>query len=184
MSEVTKGRVELTTEVDDEEAFTMFIQYLYYGDYQVDKLAKQDHDDSCASGSSTETTTTGNNKQSSNAHLLLHAKVYVLAERLCVISLKELSCIKLTEGLCWVLLDKRMADCPLESFCAIINTIYAHTTLTRSAKKVRELLADFASRRLSVERRRPNFLDCVARYPDFAVDLVRMAGDHRPSKKK
>lgn len=84
--EGTEGRVTLEEEVDTDEAFRMFIEFAYLDDYvppetPVDKLG------------------------------LVHAQVYVLAERLCMNDLKALSLNKAVNVLS-ALVRKPSPTCP------------------------------------------------------------------------
>jgi BTB/POZ domain len=65
--EVTSGVVTLDSEVDSDAAFQMFVEYLYHSDYNPPREAGRD------------------------SRCLLHAAVYVLAERLCMENLKSLA---------------------------------------------------------------------------------------------
>jgi hypothetical protein len=72
---VASGTVTLNTGVDTDDAFQMFVEYLYHSNYNPPGEAGRDSD------------------------CLLHVRVYVLAERLCMEDLKSLAFKKLFKEL-------------------------------------------------------------------------------------
>ncbi|KAF3904274.1 hypothetical protein AA313_de0206365 [Arthrobotrys entomopaga] len=174
MKEGRDRTVHLNTDVDDPDAFAGFSQYSYFQDYL------HDLDDGPA--------------------LLLHAKVYVLAEKLECLPLKDLSFRKAN-----LLLGAAHSNNPnhiLPSLPSAISTIYEYTydshyermfkensesgsTNTadgdqadgsvRCGEKFRFLLAAFASSYLSKLRKDKSFISVYRRFPDFATNVVMLA---------
>lgn len=154
MSEATNERVELTTEVDDEEAFSMFIQYLYCRDYCVGRNPKQD----CIICRLWTTKGKHPMSPSSASRRGLHFSRTPLRG----FPLKILSLVKLHWGLLLqVSADETMENWPLESLPCLIGTIYAHTA--PNTTEARLLLAAFASSRLAVERGNSSFMESMTR---------------------
>ncbi|KAF3925656.1 hypothetical protein ABW21_db0208414 [Orbilia brochopaga] len=159
--EKPKETVILNDAVDNVNAFEMFLQFCYLNTYLDNKIDK--------------------------AHLLLlHARVYVLAEKLKCSPLKKLALRKATD---WyrgysMHTDGDILSQILPDVLDAISAVYTHTVDTNSGCSVdsslsettrdvfRLLLAHFAAAdlvRLRTERR---FVDIHHSFPDFNTDML------------
>jgi hypothetical protein len=73
--EIASGTITLDSAVDTDSAFQMFVEFLYHSNYDPPKGVRRD------------------------GRCLLHASVYVLAERLCMEDLKSLALVKMVKEL-------------------------------------------------------------------------------------
>ncbi|KAF3937860.1 hypothetical protein ABW19_dt0207826 [Dactylella cylindrospora] len=175
MREAETGELRLDTEVDNEEAFDMFVQFAYLGEYS-------------AKG----------NEAKDIVNLLLHARVYTLAEKFMALSLKELSLKKAGEEM-ESLADSKASGRMVDSFASqaleAIKVIYdgtfdEHTgrlpgsidsTKGTTAKKVerdefRILMANICAYFVVRLRKVDGFFSTIKEYPDFATDMLMFAG--------
>ncbi|KAK6497258.1 hypothetical protein TWF506_004731 [Arthrobotrys conoides] len=167
MKEAQEKVLTLNDEVDDADAFDMFVQYCYLKSYVVDEEVYLDS-------------------------LNLHARVYVLAERLGCIDLKALALKRATE-LCYGSRNENLKTGEmLRNLAQTILTVYTHTYDSNTGKLpftkkeeadeqsketvrrdgFRLLLASFAAPHLSQLRKDKIFLDANNLCPNFAADLL------------
>ncbi|KAF3157652.1 hypothetical protein TWF569_000217 [Orbilia oligospora] len=167
MKEAQEKVLTLNDEVDDADAFDMFVQYCYLKSYIVDEELYLDS-------------------------LYLHARVYVLAERLGCIDLKTLALKRATE-LCYGSRNENLKTGEiLRNLTQKILTVYTHTYDSNMGKLpftkneeadeesketvrrdgFRLLLASFAAPHLSQLRKDGIFLDANNLCPNFAADLL------------
>ncbi|EPS39517.1 hypothetical protein H072_6737 [Dactylellina haptotyla CBS 200.50] len=187
MKEAREKMVVMDSEVDNPEAFEMFSQYCYFGDYLSE-----------ANGV---------------AAIVLHAKVYTLAEKLDCLPLKDMAFRKATQ-----LVDAAHSEKAKEISSILsqsVSIIYEHTYDSRYEKlfklpddnkevkiknppgfrrkrkniidtsqiiyvdmrreKFRFLLASFASAHVGTLRKHADFASVYHCYPDFATDVMMLA---------
>ncbi|KAK6495142.1 hypothetical protein TWF481_003170 [Arthrobotrys musiformis] len=166
MKEAQERLLVLDDEVDDTHAFEMFIQYCYLKSYIFDESVYLDS-------------------------LYIHAKVYVLAERLGCTDLKNLALKRATEFCFKSLNDSARTSEMLRNLGQTITTVYNHTYDANAGKTpltekrvdgkseetvkrdgFRMLLASFAAPHLLDLRKDEIFLEANNDCPSFAADLL------------
>ncbi|KAF3281835.1 hypothetical protein TWF132_011057 [Orbilia oligospora] len=144
MKEAQEKVLTLNDEVDDADAFDMFVQYCYLKSYIVDEELYLDS-------------------------LYLHARVYVLAERLGCIDLKTLALKHATE-LCYGSRNENLKTGEiLRNLTQTILTVYTHTYDSNTGK------LPFTKNEEADEESKGTdgiFLDANNLCPNFAADLL------------
>ncbi|KAF3227097.1 hypothetical protein TWF106_010585 [Orbilia oligospora] len=176
MKEKTSKTIELKDIVDNDVAFTLFIQFSYFGTYGYDDSEKEDA-------------------------LHVHAMVYVFAEKFEVLELKSLALKKAT-SLCSKAITNTSATSLIkvlqfilpETIPIIYNSTYDPntgkypSTITESADKdaisisttsrdgFRMLLAKFAAHNIDSLRRNESFMSVLQDQPAFSADVLLFTG--------
>ncbi|KAL8971460.1 MAG: hypothetical protein Q9183_001050 [Haloplaca sp. 2 TL-2023] len=154
LSSSSQTRVELIEE--DLDATSCFLEYLYTGEYFPHKLPTGRLE---ADPSAPETDESG-------AQLLKHAKVYTLAEKLGMPSLKSLSHSKIH-----LISSTALAELTYARY------VYSHTT--RSDLTIRKPVASFWGQRSHVLRHETegSFRQMCLEFPEFAFDVLSFVLD-------
>ncbi|KAL9603489.1 MAG: hypothetical protein Q9219_001176 [cf. Caloplaca sp. 3 TL-2023] len=147
-------RLELVD--DDLDAVSCFLEYLYTGEYFPHKL----------STGSLEPDPSAPKIDDSGAQLLKHAKVYTLAEKLAMPSLKSLSHSKIH-----LITSTALAEITYARY------VYSHTT--RSDLTIRKPVASFWGQRSHVLRHETEgtFREMCLEFPEFAFDVLSFVLD-------
>jgi len=176
-AEVHRNVVSLSTPVDTENAFNMFVNYCYHKDYKP------------AAAENTENS------------ILTHVEVYTFAERVCMTDLKETALNKLSQELrnsytraagnssSLKKAAKTSGTAPTTTTVLTVSTIstedvvmmvektYSHTPSPDSAmvnrNPLRTLVVRFCASCLSQLRVLPAFMELVRDFADFEDDLFR-----------
>ncbi|KAL8704623.1 MAG: hypothetical protein Q9201_002209 [Fulgogasparrea decipioides] len=147
-------RVELTDE--DLDAISCFLEYLYTGEYFPHKLPS----------GNLEPDPSAPKIDDSGAQLLKHARVYTLAEKLGMPSLKSLSHSKIH-----LITSTALAE------LAYARYVYSHTT--RADLTIRKPVASFWGQRSHVLRHETegSFREMCLEFPEFAFDVLSFVLD-------
>ncbi|KAL8732025.1 MAG: hypothetical protein Q9166_002977 [cf. Caloplaca sp. 2 TL-2023] len=141
---------------DDLDAISCFLEYLYTGEYFPHKLP----------GGNLEADPTKPKTDSTGEQLLKHAKVYTLAEKLEMPSLKSLSHSKI-----------HLINSTAPAELAYARYVYSHTT--RTDLTIRKPVASFWGQRSHVLRHETegSFRDMCMDFPEFAFDVLSFVLD-------
>ncbi|KAL8722040.1 MAG: hypothetical protein Q9225_001416 [Loekoesia sp. 1 TL-2023] len=150
----TSTRIDLLD--DDLDAISCFLEYLYTGEYFPHKL----------SSGTLESDPSAPKIDDSGAQLLKHAKVYTLAEKLGMPSLKSLSHSKIH-----LITSTALAE------IAYARYVYSHTS--RSDLTIRKPVASFWGQRSHVLRHETegSFREMCLEFPEFAFDVLSFVLD-------
>ncbi|KAK6518142.1 hypothetical protein TWF506_005303 [Arthrobotrys conoides] len=176
MKEKNSKTIEFKDIVDNDIAFTLFIQFSYFGTYGYDDREKEDA-------------------------LHVHALVYVFAEKFEVLELKSLALKKAT-----LLCSKAITDKSATSLIKVLQFILPETvpiiynstydpntgkypsTMTEAAEGgvisipttsrdgFRMLLAKFAAHNIDSLRRNESFMSVLQEQPAFSADVLLFTG--------
>lgn len=161
MQESKSRCIILSTEVDRDDAFAKYVEYLYLEDYDVDASSdteKASLDDTC----------------------LLHANIHVLAERFCDDALKQLSLAKLSIALSqsydsW---GGKLVQIATKTVASLIVVTYDNTPNTPSTNlTLRALISKFAASCWSELKNDNEIRAIIGRLGDFVSDTLLEAGD-------
>ncbi|KFY69207.1 hypothetical protein V496_00438 [Pseudogymnoascus sp. VKM F-4515 (FW-2607)] len=164
MQESKSRCIILSTEVDREDAFAKYVEYLYLDDYDVDASSDSEKtglDDTC----------------------LLHANIHVLAERFCDDALKQLSLAKLSMALSqaydsW---SGKIVQITTKTVARLIVVTYDNTPNTPNTPStkltLRALISKFAASCWSELKNDDEIRTIIARLGDFVSDTLLEAGN-------
>ncbi|KAL8912403.1 MAG: hypothetical protein Q9171_002589 [Xanthocarpia ochracea] len=154
LSSTDSRRIELVD--DDLDAMSCFLEYLYTGEYFPHKLP----------GGKLEVDPSEPSTDESGAQLLKHAKVYTLAEKLEMPTLKSLSHSKI-----------HLINSTAPAELAYARYVYSHTT--RTDHTIRKPVASFWGQRSHVLRHQTegSFRDMCMDFPEFAFDVLSFVLD-------
>ncbi|KAL8775301.1 MAG: hypothetical protein Q9209_000308 [Squamulea sp. 1 TL-2023] len=163
LSSPDSKRIELVH--DDLDAMSCFLEYLYTGEYFPHKLP----------GGSLEVDPMEPKTDESGAQLLKHARVYTLAEKLEMPTLKSLAHSKI-----------HLVNSTAPAELAYARYVYSHTT--RNDHTIRKPVASFWGQRSHVLRHQTEgtFRDMCMDFPEFAFDVLSFvldAEEKRTSRK-
>ncbi|KAK6532560.1 hypothetical protein TWF281_006745 [Arthrobotrys megalospora] len=178
MKEKATKTIELKDVVDNELAFTLFVQFSYFGNYGYDDAGKEDA-------------------------FQVHALVYVFAEKFEVLELKSLALKKAT-----ILCSRAVTDKSATSLVKVLQfvlpdtvpiiyngthdintgkhpstlneTIGGNTIATTTVNRdgFRMLLAKFAAHYIDKLRQNESFMSVLQEYPSFGIDILLFTGNN------